>query len=64
MSDELQLRIRMGNNLYRTRVEDAATGKPLPITRIVIDESVKDGSFCTITFPLNRHIAEGQEPRT
>lgn len=43
MSDELQLRIRVSNQVYGTRVEDAATGKTLGITRIVIDESVKDG---------------------
>lgn len=53
---ELKLKIILGNNVLRTRVVNADTGDVLPVTHIVIEESVKGGSLCTITFPLTNHI--------
>lgn len=59
--DYLQLRITVGNKIRQTTVQDAATGRLLPISRIEITEDVKDGAFATVTFPLRRHIVENAE---
>lgn len=60
MSQEyLKLRINVGNDCQHSFVSDAETGRPLPITGLVISHDMKHGSVATITIPLNMHVVEG-----